>query len=287
LERLRTAGYELVFPSPGATPSEEQLARSIPACVGYLAGVEPISRELLGQCKALRVISRNGVGTNNIDLEAARDNGIAVETARGANARGVAELALTLTMCALRHIGWADREMKGGRWSRPKGTELRHRTLGIIGCGAIGKELAQMAMGLEMQVLAYDFQPDMSFAPGSGFRYGTMEEVLSESEVISLHVPAGDSPLIRRDALEQVKTGTILVNTARGELIEEQAVLEALDTGRLGAYATDVYRTEPPGASGLVEHDRVISTPHIGGYTEESVDRAAEMAVSNLLIHLE
>lgn len=283
LALLEQAGYELVFPAPGQQPSLEQLNQVLPDCVGYLAGVEPIPAQVLKRCPHLKVISRNGVGVDNIDLAAAQALGIAVEKAVGANARGVAELAIGLMLAGLRSIPWSDQQLKAGRWSRRQGIEIHGRTLGVIGCGQIGKYVVEMALGLGMRARACDPYPDLAFSPAGDFAYLPLPQFLSESEVISLHAPASEQPLINAAALAQMKKGAFLINTARAALIDEAAVLEALETGQLRGYATDVYDREPPGLTPLLEHDRVLATPHAGGLTTESIERATAAAVSNLL----
>jgi len=280
---LRKAGYEVIFPTPGRQPSLQELSEFLPSCVGYLAGVEPVPGEILRQCPHLKVISRNGVGVDNIDLAAAEKLGIAVEKTGAANSRGVAELAITLMLAGLRSVSWSDRGVKNGAWSRQEGIEIEGRVLGVIGCGQIGRLVVVMAMGLGMRVVAFDTFQDDAFKPGGDFQYVALDELLSLSDVITLHCPPGDKPLIDAEALARMKNGVFMVNTARAALVDEQAVLGAIGSGKLRGFATDVYEHEPPELSQLLLHDRVITTPHIGGYTKESVQRATESAVKNLL----
>lgn len=283
LAPLERAGYELIFPTPGRQPSVDDLRGALPACVGYLAGVEPIPGELLRDCPQLRVISRNGAGVDNVDLEAARGLGIAVERAAGANAGGVAELAIALMLAGLRHVPWSDRCLKQGGWGRREGLEIRGRTLGVVGCGQIGRLVAQLGVGLGMRVRAYDLYPDEAFVPNGDFAYAPLETLLREADVVSLHCPPEERPVIGGAAVALIKQGAYLINTARAALVDEEAVLEALETGRLRGFATDVYEREPPELTPLLRHERVICTPHAGGLTEESVARATEAAVGNLL----
>ncbi len=288
LARLECAGFQILMSSPGKQPDEEELLRLLPGCVGYLAGVEPVSRRVLERTAGLRVISRNGTGVNNIDLAAARELKIAVMRADGANARGVAELAIGLMLALARNIPASDRGLKAGVWQRHIGCEIKGRTLGVIGCGKIGQQVAAMAVGLGMRVLACDPFPDLDRGAASGFAYVPFEQLLGESDMISLHCPPtndGD-PVITRANLAIMKAGAYLINTARGELLDDDAVLEFLDNGRLAGVALDAFRQEPPGLDRLVVHERVIAVPHIGAYTEESVTLAVQMAVDNLLLAL-
>jgi D-3-phosphoglycerate dehydrogenase len=283
LRALTDAGYEVIFPMPGRQPTTDDLRAFLPECVGYLAGVEPVPADVLALCPGLKVISRNGAGVDNIDLAAAQAMGIAVEKAIGANSRGVAELAIGLMLAGLRHVPWSDQQIKQGQWSRREGIEVSGRTLGVVGCGQIGKYVIQMAIGLGMAGLGYDLYPDPVFAQTRRFSYADINALLSQADVVSLHCPPAERPLIDAAALERMKPGAYLINTARAALVDAQAVLQALDSGKLRGYATDVYDCEPPEMTPLLRQERVITTPHAGGLTEESIERATEAAVQNLL----
>lgn len=283
LRPLEEAGFEIVFPSPGRQPTPAEQLAVIPSCVGYLAGVEPVGADLLRRCPSLKVISRNGVGADAIDLEAARSLGIAVEAARGANAEGVAELAVGLMLALARSIPATSASIKGGGWVRREGVELRGRRLGLVGCGQIGRRVAEIALGLGMSVRAHDAVVDAGFLPAGDFAYAGLDEVLCESDVVSLHCPPGDRPLLDEGAIARMRRGAYLVNTARAGLVDHDAVAAALAEGRLAGFATDVYDREPPEPSDLLRRDDVIATPHAGAHTAESVARASAAAVENLL----
>lgn len=285
LGELERAGYELVFCTPGIQPDEAELLRVLPGCIGYLAGVERISAQVIETAGDLKVIARNGVGIDNIDLEAAQRAGVAIIRAEGANARGVAELAIALMLALTRAISFSDMHLKRVEWQRRRGIELSGRTLGVIGCGSIGRKVASLALGLGMCVLAYDPCPDESLTPGGEFKYVDLVELLDRSDVVSLHCPPRPDgrPLITREAIANMKRGVYLINTARAGLLDEQAVLESLEDGRVAGLGLDVFTTEPPGRNPLIEHERVVATPHIGGFTEESIDRAVGLAVRGMI----
>lgn len=285
LEKLKSAGYRLVMPSPGRRPQEEELKHALDGAVGYLAGVEPVPRSVLEHATQLRVISRNGVGTDNIDLQAARELGITIRTTPGANARGVAELAFGMILAAARRIPFHDRIVKGGQWMRVRGSELEGKSLGVVGCGRIGKLVTTLALAAGMRVHAYDPEPDHSFMPSEGFSFESFDHVIGASDVLTLHCqpPADGAPLLDRRAIATMRHGVLVVNTARGALVDDDAVEWGLAEGIIGAYATDVFTEEPPENRRLAEHPQVITTPHIGGYTAESVDRATKAAVANLM----
>ena len=283
LQRLEKVGLELVYGPAGERPSEEDQLKVLPECIAYLAGTEKISEKVLKSSKKLKVISRNGVGIENVDLEAAEKLGIAVMVTPGANAQGVAELTMALLFSALRSIPLQNAELKKGEWNRFKGNELQNKMLGIIGTGNIGKRVIVMALGLGMKVLGYDIFPDRSFNPSPEFKYRELDEIFQLSDIISLHIPAQENPIIDAKAFRLMKDGIILINTARAELINELELLKALNSNKVRIFATDVYKKEPPSLDDLIAHPRTICTPHIGAYTEESINQAVELAIDNIL----
>jgi D-3-phosphoglycerate dehydrogenase / 2-oxoglutarate reductase len=288
LERIRAAGYELAFPSPGAQPTEAQLLSAIGDAVGYLAGVERVTAAVLERAARLRVISRNGTGVDNIDLEAAKARGVTICRAEGANARGVAELAFGHVLAAARSIAAADAALKMGRWTREKGFELQGRTLGLVGCGRIGKQVARFALAFDMRVLAFDPYPDRAFSPSAAFAWAPLAEVLQRAHVLSLHAPApaDGRPILGSEAIASLRRGAVVVNTARQGLVDEAAMAQALRERRVAAYTIDAFDVEPPQDLAFVRTPGVLATPHLGGFTDESVDRATSVAVENLLASL-
>ena len=178
--------------------------------------------------------------------------------------------------------------MKEGVWERIRGIELEGRVLGLIGCGQIGQHVALLSLGFGMRVLAYRRNPDPSFSPSEEFQYVSLNELLPQSDIISLHRPAplSGKPFIAAEVMKKMKKGVYLINTARASLIDEKAVLEALGNGHVAGLATDAYAKEPPSDFRLVKHDRVIALPHVGGFTGESVLRATSQAVDNLINNL-
>jgi len=288
LDPIRDAGFRIAFPSPGKQPTEEQLLDAIGEAEGFLAGVEPIGAAVLARAQHLRVISRNGTGVDNIDLEAAERAGIVIRRAEGANARGVAELTLAHLLSAVRHVPESAAALKQERWTREKGIELEGRTLGLVGCGKVAQIVARFALALDMKVLAFDPFRDAGFDPGTGFAWSELEPMIAASDFISLHCPPprDGRPLVDRALISRMKAGAVIINTARASLLDEAAVIAALDEGKLRAVTVDAFSEEPPSDWTLVKHPGVIATPHIGGFTEESVERAAAIAVSNLLEEL-
>ena len=280
LDPLRRRGVELVSGPAGVTPTPDQLAVLLAGCEGWIAGVEPIGAATLEGADILRVISRNGTGVDAIDLPAAERLGITVVAARGANAQGVAELALTLALVALRQVPWSAADLQEGRWTRQPALELAQCRVGVVGLGAIGARVAAAFAALGAEVVGHD-----PVAPAGDVTRVDLAELVRTSDVITLHAPPAPDgePVISTAVLDQVRPGAVLVNTARASLVDDAAVLGALEDGRLTAYAVDAFDTEPPELTALLRHPRTIATPHLGAFTTASISRASRAAVQNLL----
>jgi D-3-phosphoglycerate dehydrogenase len=233
-----------------------------------------VDAELLEHAGKLRVVGRAGVGVDNIDLDAATRKGIAVMNTPGANAVAVAEQTLGVMLAMARHLSRADALMHAGKWEKKslQGTELRGKTLGIIGLGKIGMEVARRARAFSMEIIAHDPFVSPMVAKEQGIRMLTMDEVYASADYLTLHV--GLTPqttgMINPETLKKMKKGIRLVNCARGELVEEAALAEALKSGQVGGAALDVFVQEPLKNSPLQAMDNVMLTPHIGGSTHEA-----------------
>ncbi len=230
------------------------------------------------------MISRNGTGVDNIDLKAAEKLDIKICRAQGANAGGVAELTIGLIFALARAICLSDSNLKNSRWVRRKGFEVKGKTLGVIGCGSIGRRTAELAAGLGLQVVGYDPFVDGSIG-AVGFRFVGLNELYRTADIITLHCPPLESnrPMINKNALSMMKSGVYLINTARASLIDADVAAQALATGQIAGLAVDVFDREPPENDVLLGNERVVATPHIGGYTAESVSRATIKAVENII----
>jgi D-3-phosphoglycerate dehydrogenase len=282
---LRKAGWEIVLGPSGRLPEESELRALLPGCIGWIAGIETISAQTLAHATELKVISRNGSGVDNIPLADAARLGITVLRAAGANAQGVAELTLGLALSAARDIHHSDRALKAGTWHRSIGSELNGKEVSVVGYGRIGRSVAQLfaAFGSVVSVI----EPlEVATEP---FKRIDLGYAIQEAELITLHCPpASDgTPLLTRNRLAKIKPGMILINTARRALVDEPALLEQLDSGRIVAYCSDVFDHADASVAKLIAHPRVIATGHLGAFTRESVDRAAVEAVQNLLAFFE
>lgn len=285
LKRLEEASLEPVFNPKGRPLEEEELIPLLKNCDGYIAGLDYITDKVLKECRHLRVISRYGAGYDRVDMEAAKRYGITVTNTQGVNAQAVGELALALMFSVARKIPYLDQQTKKGEWTRTTGTELKGKTLGILGLGAIGKVLAGCAVGCGMNVRVYDPYIDEAYCKKFGILSVAMEEILSDSDVISIHMPLtrDTKHLIDSKTIEQMKTGVIIINTSRGGIIDENAALQALEKGKIGGLGLDAFEQEPPGESPLFLFPNVVVTPHTGAHTKEATEGMAERAVDNLL----
>ncbi len=233
-----------------------------------------VTAELLGHAQRLRVIGRAGVGVDNVDLDAATKRGIVVMNTPGGNANSVAEHTLGLALALARRIPQADASMKKGAWEKKKltGTELRGKTMGLVGLGTIGRDVARLARAFQMEVIAFDPYVSSSLAEGQDVKLVGLEELLQSSDYLSLHAAATPETkhLINAERLALAKPGIRIINCARGELVEEKALLEALESGKVAAAALDVFEKEPPPEPRLIAHPNVVATPHIAGSTTEA-----------------
>ncbi len=289
LTALQERGYGLVMPTPGKIPDERALLRAVPDCLGWLAGVEPVSEAVINAARRLRVISRNGTGVDNLPLPALKARQIRVLRAEGTNARGVAELALALTLAGLRRIVWTHEGMRRGDWPRSLGREIAGARIAVVGLGAIGTAYARMCLDLGARVAGHDPHAPEGLFPEKGFDRMTLDAALAEADVVSLHapMPADGRPLLTDARISTLAQGSVIVNTARAGLVDPAAVRAALRSGRIACYATDVFETEPPASSPLLDHPGVVMTSHIGGFTDASVERSTIRAVENLLLVLD
>ena len=285
IERMRAAGCELIANPWGRTPTETELLEQIGDVDALISGTEPVTARVIAAAQHLRVISKHGVGYENIDLEAAKARGIPVTLAGGAIADSVADMTLALLLALVRQIPQGNQAVHSGAWPRMTGMELRGKTIGIVGLGQIGKAVCRRVKGFGMDVIAYDMYPDQGFARSWGVRYLSLADLLAVSDVVTLHAPVTPESrlLINQTTIARMKPGAYLINTARGELVDEVALAEALRTGRLAGAAVDVFRTEPPGDNPLLLLDNFIATPHSAGQTHEGLRKMGEITAENAL----
>ncbi len=275
LEILRAEGWT-IDQQKALAPAE--LAKIVaPYHAILIRSGSQITAEVLEAARSLKVIGRPGVGVDNVDLQAATRRGVIVMNSPGGNLVSTAELALSLLLAVARNIPQADSAMKAGKWDRKSfaGAELLGKRLGIVGLGRIGREVAARARAFGMEVTAFDPFVAPAVAEAVHVKLRTFDEILQGSDFITLHTTLTRETrhLLDREAFARIKPGVRLVNAARGELIDDEALLAALDSGRVAGAALDVHTHEPPVDWRLAKHPRVVATPHIGASTQEAQER--------------
>jgi D-3-phosphoglycerate dehydrogenase len=277
---------EVVYNDTGKPLSGGHLIDLLTGVDGYIAGLDEITAEVLNTATNLKVVSRYGVGFNNVDMEAAKANKIIVTNTPGANAKSVAELAVGMILSLMRPIIPANAQTKSGEWPRFKGLSLEGKTVGLLGLGAIGKETAKRLAGFDCKLLAFDIFQDKEFAAKFGITFLPMQEILPQADVISLHLPGIPETfdMVNDEFLEQMKPGAFLVNTARGVLVDEDALVRALASGHLKGAGLDAFKQEPPGAENpLLGFEQVITTPHMGAHSDSSTNAMGWMSTHDCL----
>ncbi|GAB4115483.1 MAG: phosphoglycerate dehydrogenase [Roseiflexaceae bacterium] len=277
---------EVIYNPTDQPLSSAALQQLLPGCHGMIAGLDTIDAAALAVADQLRVIARYGAGVDRIDLAAARERGIVVTNTPSANAVSVAELTIGLILACLRSIPMADHATKAGQWPRLQGISLQGKTVGLIGFGAIGRHVARRLQGFECQILAYDPLATADLAATYRVTFAPLAEVIARAEIVSLHVPAlpGTRGMVDAAFLAAMQPGAFLINTARGELIDEAALAAALQCGQLRGAALDAFATEPPDpASPLMQAPNLITTPHTGAHTDGAIQAMGRGALHDCL----
>lgn len=284
--RLEAEVGEVRYNDLGRPMSSEELCGRVGDVDGLVAGLDEIDRRVFEAAPRLRVVSRYGVGTDRVDLDAATEHGVLVTNTPGANATAVAELSVALTFALSRRVAHGDRAVRNGGWPTLRGRQLQGRTVGVLGFGRIGRQTARLFSGLGCKTLAYDPFPARTFASQHGVGLVSQDELVSRAEVLSLHLPLTEhtADLVDERFIERMPRGALLVNTARGGLIVEKDLLDALDEERIGGAALDTLRQEPPPLDHpLIGREDVILTPHTGPHTAEATIRMGRDSTEDLL----
>lgn len=277
---------EVIYNPAGRPLTSPELRDLLPGCDGTIAGLDAFDRAALEAANCLKVIARYGVGVDRVDLDAARERGIVVTNTPGANSVSVAELTIGLMLCLARSIPAASAATRAGEWPRLSGFALEGKTVGLLGLGSIGKEVARRLCGFACRLVAHDPAPDAAFAAEHGVTLLPLAEVTSQADFLSLHLPVlpDTHGLVNAALLVQMKRGAFLINTSRGELIDEAALFEALQSGHLRGAALDAFAAEPPGAGHpLLALPQVIATPHMGAHADSAANAMGWGALKDCL----
>jgi D-3-phosphoglycerate dehydrogenase len=284
LELLERYAAQVLLNPYGRKLTESEVLELAAGCVGIVAGVEPLHAEILAQLPDLRCISRVGVGLQNIDLEAAQARGIAIRNTPDGPTLPVAELALGLAFAVLRRIPQADRNLRAGRWKKEMGALLTGKTIGIVGVGRIGRAAAEMFLRVGCTVVAADPAPDREWLEQHRVELLSLDDLLRRADIVALHlgIEAGAPPVIAGREIGLMKPDAVLLNLARGEVLEEEALHQALKEGKIAGAGLDVFQNEPYEGP-LTDLEQVVLTPHLGTYAREARLQMELDAAHNLI----
>lgn len=281
---LKENGFEIINNPFGRKLTEIEVIELAADCIGIVAGVESLSSNVMDALPHLKCISRVGVGMDNVDLEYAKQKGIIVINTPDGPTRGVAELTLAMTLSLLRRIPQADSALKRRKWEKQMGNLLLDKQIGVIGLGRIGKMVSELFHGIGNPVIGFDIYPDEKWAYDKGVKLRSFEEVISESDILTLHIPGNkdNKAIIGDEEIQKMKSGAFLINIARGGVVDEDALYRALSTNKLSGAAIDVFSREPYDGP-LCDLDNLIMTPHLGSYAKEGKIKMEIDAVNNLI----
>lgn len=291
IQMMREAGWEVHVNETGKSYTYEEFLDYAKDVDGIIIGVDKANRDMLDKCTNLKAIAKYGVGVDNIDMEAAKEKGIRISRAIGSNSVSVAEHTIALMFALSKNIYVASKQVKNGSWNKPYGFEVNDKTIGIIGFGNIGKNVARMVQGLNMKVMAFDAFPiDETYANTNNIQISTFDEIVENADVITLHLPLTEETknMFHLDVMKKMKPTSILINAARGGIVNEADLYTALLTKEIAGAGFDVYSTEPPMANDpLLQLDNFVLTPHTASKTKEADTNTIRLSVQNILRDLE
>lgn len=284
-DQLKNAGLEVVRNETGGILDKETMKRLLADCDGVIVGVDPMDAEVISAAPKLKAVAKYGVGVDNIDMEACKARDIKVSRTVGANSVAVADYAMALMLAVSRKTVLIDSRCRQGDWKKITTRDISGSTLGLLGLGAIGKNVAQRAQGFGMKVMAYDPYWDEDYATAHNIQKATAEEIYRQCDVISLHLPLLPTTRnsIGKEQLAMMKPDAILINTARGGLIDENALLDALEQGKIYGAGIDAFEEEPPKDPRWFRLDNVVLGSHCAASTAGASNNMGIMATENLI----
>ena len=287
IEALKRKDFIVTLNPHGRELKECEIKELLNGVDGLIAGTEPLTRNVICSAQNLKVISRCGIGIDNIDLEAMKERGISLYRTPEGPALAVAELTLGFILDSLRYISYLSKKIRSGGWEKKMGRLFTGKTVGIVGMGTIGKRLTTFLRPFNCKILARDHVTDMEFARENSINYVHLGELLKESDIVTLHLPLENDTegLFERNHFLQMKDGAIFINTSRGKIVDEDDLYDVLSDGKIAHACLDVYRNEPYTGK-LKKLDNVTLTCHVGSYAKEARMKMEEQAVENLLKEL-
>lgn len=288
-QRMLDKGWELVNNRYHHIMNEEEMMGEVPGVDAIILGSDTVSAKVLEKADKLKIISRYGVGLDNVDLEEAKRRGIKVTVTKNCNTEAVADYAIGLMLAVSRHICNVNEHLKHGDWMKETGVDLCHKTVGVLGLGAIGCQVVQRLQGFGCTILGYDKFIDEAYCQEQGIKVLPLDEIYRRSDIITLHIPgnADGTHFINKRELELMKDSVILINTARASLVNEEDLLEALRNKKIYGYGTDVFAQEPNMNPAFRSLDNVVLSPHNAAVSVEAINKMSNTAVDHILEYFE
>jgi len=282
---LEAKGLSIVRNETGGIMTEDDMKAAIAGAVGVIIGVDPLNADVLARAPGLKAVAKYGVGTDNIDLDYCKENDIKVSITTGANSEAVADYTFALILALARKVVEIDCHCHEKDWTKITTSDVYGKTVGLVGLGSIGKGVAKRAQGFGMEVLAYRRNWDDEYGRSAGVKYATVDEICERSDFISLHTPLTEETknIIGKRELGLMKPGAFIVNTARGGLIDEDALLTALEEGRVAGAGLDAFAHEPPEDDRWYALKNVIMGSHCGASTRGAAESMSFMSAQNLI----
>lgn len=284
-QKMLDLGWEVVGNRYHHIMNEEEMIGEVPGVDAIILGSDCLNKNVLDHADKLKIISRYGVGLDNVDLEEAKQRGIEVTITRNCNTEAVADYTIALMLDTLRHVSQVDRDLRAGNWKKETGLDLCHKTVGVIGLGAIGRQVVKRLHGFDCKILGFDLYPNEAFCKENNVELLPVEEILKQADVITLHIPANEdgSPVISKEELDLMKSTAVLINSARAALVDQDAVIEALKTGKIYGYGTDVFKEEPHMDPEFAELNNAVLSPHNAAVSVEAVNKMTALSVQHIL----
>lgn len=284
-EFMESLGWEVAGNRYHHIMNEEEMMGEVSGVDAIILGSDTVSRRVLERADKLKIISRYGVGIDNIDLEEAEKRNIKVTVTKNCNTEAVADYAVGLMLAVMRHISNVDRNLKDGRWKKETGLNLCHKTVGVIGLGAIGRQVVKRLQGFDCKILGFDKYLDEEYCKKNGIEVMDPREICAKADIITLHVPGNPdgAPLIGKEEIDSMGEQTVLINTARASLVDEEALIEALRENRIYGYGTDVFCGEPEINEKFRDLENVVLSPHTAAVSVEAINKMTNCAVNNIL----
>ena len=284
-KRLLDLGWELIDNRYHHIMNEEEMMGEVTGVDAIILGSDTVSKRVLEKADCLKIISRYGVGIDNIDVTAAEKKGIAVTVTKNCNTEAVADYTIALMLSTLRHVCNVHTSLQKGVWKKETGLDLCHKTVGVFGLGAIGRQVVKRLKGFECKIIGYDTFLDEAYCKREGIEIASPQEIFQQADIITLHIPgnADGTHFITHKELALMKPETVIINTARASLIDEKDMIQALKQRRIYGYGTDVFAEEPHMNPGFIGLDNVVCSPHTAAVSVEAVNKMSHAAVDHLI----